>query len=89
MTQPTGRSTRVSQIIKAPREVVFQAFLEPDALASWLLPDGMSGHLHTFNPHEGGKLRMSLTYQNPDDSTGGKTSADTDTFEAAVCRTAP
>ncbi len=83
MTQPSskGRSTRVSQIIKAPREVVYRAFLEPDAVASWLAPDGMKGHVHTFEPREGGKLRMSLTYLDRQDSPRGKTSEDTDTFQ--------
>jgi len=88
MTQP-GRSTRVSQIIKAPREVVYRAFLEPDALASWLPPDGMSGHIYTFEPHEGGQFRMSLTYLNPKDSPRGKTSEDTDTVEGKFVELLP
>lgn len=48
MTQPSGSSTRASQFIKAPREAVYRAFLEPDALASWLSPDNMSGHVDVF-----------------------------------------
>ncbi len=83
MTQPSGkgRSTRVSQIIKAPREVVYRAFLESDAVASWLSPDGMSGQVHTFDPREGGTFRMSLTYLDRLDSPRGKTTKDTDTIE--------
>ncbi|MBC7814776.1 MAG: SRPBCC family protein [Burkholderiales bacterium] len=91
MTQPSSsvRSTRVSQIIKAPREVVYRAFLEPDAVASWLPPDGMTGHVHTFEPREGGKFRLSLTYKNPAESLGGKSSADTDTVEGTFAELLP
>jgi uncharacterized protein YndB with AHSA1/START domain len=91
MTQPSnqGRSTRVSQIIKAPREAVYRAFLEPAALASWLPPDGMTGHLHTFEPRVGGTFRMSLTYQHPENSQRGKSSADTDTVEGKFIELLP
>ncbi|MBZ0287623.1 MAG: SRPBCC domain-containing protein, partial [Anaerolineae bacterium] len=91
MTQPpdTGRNTRVSQLITAPREVVYRAFLDPDAVASWLPPDGMKGHVYTFDPREGGRFRISLTYQNPADSPGGKTSADTDTAEGTFVELLP
>jgi len=91
VTQPssTGRSTRVSQIIKAPREVIYRAFLEPEAVASWLPPDGMKGHVHTFEPHEGGKFRISLTYVDRLDSPRGKTSEDTDTVEGKFVELIP
>ena len=91
MTQSSskGRSTRVSRIIKAPREVVYQAFLEPDAVASWLPPDGMRGHIHAFDPRAGGRFRMSLTYLDRLDSPRGKTSEDTDTFEGRFVELLP
>lgn len=91
MAQPsaTGRSTRVSQIIKAPRETVYEAFLEPDALVAWLPPDGMTGQIHTFEPLEGGKFRMSLTYRDQQNSPRGKTSDDTDTVEGTFVELLP
>ena len=91
MTKPsgTGRSTRVSQIIKAPREVVYRAFIEPEAVASWLAPDKMKGHVDTFEPYKGGKFRMSLTYLDQQDSPRGKTSEDTDTFEGKFVELLP
>ena len=91
MTQPTnqGRSTRVSQIVKAPREVVYRAFLDARAVASWLAPNNMRSQVHTFEPREGGAIRMSLTYLDPDDSPGGKTSEDTDTFEGKFIELVP
>jgi len=74
MTQPSGkgRSTRVSHFIKAPREAVYRAFLAPDAVASWLPPDGMRGRIDTYQPRHGGKFRMSLTYLDRPGSQHGK-----------------
>lgn len=83
------RSTRVSRLIKAPREVVYRAFLEPDAVASWLPPDGMKGQVHVLEPRVGGKFRVSLTYLNPEESLGGKTSADTDTTQGRFVELIP
>jgi uncharacterized protein YndB with AHSA1/START domain len=67
MTEPSKNraSTRVSRIIKTPRKAVYQAFLDRDAVASWLPPETMTGHVHLFDPREGGIFRISLTYQNP------------------------
>jgi uncharacterized protein YndB with AHSA1/START domain len=67
MTEPCAKraSTRVSRIIKAGRKAVYQAFLDPDSVATWLAPENMRGHVHTFDAREGGKFRMSLTYQEP------------------------
>jgi hypothetical protein len=41
----------------------------------------MTGHVHLFDAREGGRFRISLAYLNPEDSLGGKTSEDTDTFQ--------
>lgn len=89
MTQPSGRSTKVSQIVQAPREVVYRAFLDPDALAAWLPPDGMKGRVETFEPHEGGRFRLSLTYLNQQDSRRGKTSEGTDTVQGRFAELVP
>ena len=91
MTRISGerRSTRVSQIIGAPRHSVYRAFLDPDALASWLQPDGMTGRIDLFEPRVGGRFRMSLTYVNPSDAQRGKTSEDTDTFEGRFAELLP
>ena len=84
----TGARTRVTKIIKAPREAVYLAFLDPDALAAWLPPAGMSGHVHAFEPRVGGHIRMSLRYRDPE-SSAGKTSADTDTFRGRFAELIP
>jgi uncharacterized protein YndB with AHSA1/START domain len=83
------RSTQVSRIIKAPRQAVYQACLDPDAVARWRVPDNMVGHMHVFEACEGGAVRMSLTYRDSRQSPGGKTSEDTDTFEGRFVELVP
>jgi uncharacterized protein YndB with AHSA1/START domain len=82
MTQPSAAmSTRVSGFIKAPRRVVYQACLDPNAVAAWRVPDSMTGQMHVFDAREGGTFRMSLTYLDIGHSPGGKSTEDTDTFQ--------
>src|SRR5262245_27599930 len=85
----SGGHTQISRIIKASRKKVYQAFLDPQAVASWLAPDTMRVQVHTFEPREGGKFRISLMYQNPGDSQRGKTAADTDTYHGRFVQLVP
>jgi uncharacterized protein YndB with AHSA1/START domain len=71
----------VSSTIKAPRATVFRACLDPVALAAWRVPDNMESQVHVFDAREGGRFRISLTYKDPQQSPGGKTSDGTDTFQ--------
>ncbi len=83
------RSTQASQLIKAPRETVYRAFIEPEAVASWLAPDNMKAHVDILEPHEGGRFRMSLTYLDQKNRPHGKTSEDTDTSEGKFIKLIP
>jgi uncharacterized protein YndB with AHSA1/START domain len=85
----TRASTNVSRIIKAPRRAVYKAFLDPDALAKWRVPDNMTARVHAFEAREGGIYRISLTYRDPKQSPGGKTSEDTDTFQGRFVELVP
>jgi uncharacterized protein YndB with AHSA1/START domain len=91
MTESSSKkaSTRVSRILKAQRKAVYHAFLDRDSGASWLPPDGMRGHVHVFDAREGGRFRISLTYQDPEHSLGGKTSQDTDTVQGRFVELVP
>jgi uncharacterized protein YndB with AHSA1/START domain len=73
------RTTRVSQQVRASRARVYQALLDPRAVERWMVPNGMTSEVHSFDPSEGGTFRISLTYDDP--SATGKTTASTDTFE--------
>ena len=71
-------STRVSQHIAATCSAVYRALLDPVAVATWRVPDGMISEVHEFDAREGGAFRVTLTYETP--TTVGKTSAQTDTY---------
>jgi uncharacterized protein YndB with AHSA1/START domain len=71
-------ATRVRQHVKAPRAAVYRALLDASAVARWMVPTGMTSHVHAFEPREGGSFRISLTYDEP--AAAGKTSAHTDTY---------
>jgi len=80
-------STRIHRHINAPREAVYRALLDPQAMAKWKVPDGMTAHVHAFEPREGGAIRISLTYNTP---TGtGKTTAHTDTYHGRFVKLVP
>jgi uncharacterized protein YndB with AHSA1/START domain len=80
-------STRLSQHVKAPRADVYRALLDARAVATWMVPQGMTSHVHSFDPREGGLFRISLTYDTP---TGtGKTAAHTDTYHGRFVKLVP
>lgn len=55
-----------------------RALLVARAVATWMVPTGMTSQVHAFDPREGGAFRISLTYGAP---TGtGKTSTHTDRY---------
>ena len=80
-------STRITRHVKAPREAVYQALLDPDAIARWRVPDGMTSRVHEFDAREGGRIRVSLTYDAP--AASGKTTAHTDTYRGRFVQLVP
>jgi uncharacterized protein YndB with AHSA1/START domain len=72
------RSTQLRQFVRAPRSVVYRTLLDPQQLSRWKVPDGMTCKVHEFEPREGGRIRVSLTYDSP--SPAGKTTFHTDTY---------
>lgn len=61
--------------------------VDPHAVATWMVPDGMRSHVHEFDAREGGKFRITLTYDAP---TGtGKTTAYSDTYHGRFVRLVP
>ena len=55
------KSVRFHRIIKAPPERVYRAFLDAEALAKWLPPNGFTGKVHELDAKVGGRYRMSFT----------------------------
>jgi uncharacterized protein YndB with AHSA1/START domain len=52
---------RLHRVLRAPPEHVYRAFLDPDALASWLPPYGFVCKVLQLNAILGGSFRMSFT----------------------------
>jgi uncharacterized protein YndB with AHSA1/START domain len=71
-------STTLSRHVAASRPAVYRALLDPDAIAKWRVPAGMSSQVHEFDAREGGSFRVSLTYDAPDAT--GKSASHTDTY---------
>jgi uncharacterized protein YndB with AHSA1/START domain len=80
-------STRISRHIRAPRERVYRALLDPRAVVRWKVPDGMTAYVHAFDPREGGDVRLSLTYAEPD--RRGKSTPHTDTYHGRFVKLVP
>ena len=75
------RTDTASRTIAAPPDRVYAALVDPEALAAWLPPAGMSGRFEHFDARPGGSYRLVLTYA--DASTGsGKATADSDIVDA-------
>ncbi|MDR6434858.1 SRPBCC family protein [Brucella pseudogrignonensis] len=51
---------RLHRIIAAKPEKVFRAFIEPDAIASWVPPYGFLCTVHELNAEVGGNHKMSF-----------------------------
>ena len=53
-------TVRLHRILATKPEKVYRAFLEPDAMAQWLPPNGFAGTVHHLDAKVGGKYRMSF-----------------------------
>ncbi len=51
---------RLHRVLATRPEKIFRAFLEPDALAKWLPPDGFACTVHSFDGKIGGTFKLSF-----------------------------
>jgi uncharacterized protein YndB with AHSA1/START domain len=54
-------TVRLHRVLRAAPEKVYRAFLDPDAMAKWLPPNGFTGKVHHMDANVGGSYRMSFT----------------------------
>ena len=54
-------TVRLHRVLKAKAERVYRAFLDPEAMAKWLPPNGFTGKVHEMDAKVGGKYKMSFT----------------------------
>lgn len=83
-----SRTDTATRLIAAPPDRVYDALVDPDALAVWLPPDGMSGRFERFEARPGGSYRMVLTYADAS-AAPGKATADSDIVEAQFVELVP
>ena len=61
-TEPASTSTiRLHRVLRAPPDRVYRAFLDPDAMAKWLPPNGFTCKVHHMDAKVGGSYKMSFT----------------------------
>jgi len=54
-------TVRFHRVLRATPERVYRAFLDPDAMAKWLPPNGFTGKVHHLDAKVGGTYKMSFT----------------------------
>jgi uncharacterized protein YndB with AHSA1/START domain len=54
-------TVRLHRVLRAPPERIYRAFLDADAVAKWLPPNGFTGKVHAMDAKPGGGFRMSFT----------------------------
>ena len=54
-------TVRLHRVLRAPPSKVYRAFLNADAMAKWLPPNGFTCTVHHLEPRVGGTFRMSFT----------------------------
>ena len=54
-------TVRLHRVLRAPPDRVYRAFIDPDAMAKWLPPNGFTGKVHQMDARVGGSYKMSFT----------------------------
>lgn len=57
----TTNTIRLHRVLRATPEKIYKAFLNPDAMAKWLPPNGFTGKVHQMDAKVGGTHKMSFT----------------------------
>ena len=52
---------RLHRVLRAPPEKVYRAFLDAEAMAKWLPPNGFTGKVHQLEARVSGVHKMSFT----------------------------
>jgi len=57
----TTNTIKLHRVLRAPPERVYRAYLDADAMAKWLPPNGFTGKVHHVEAKVGGTYKMSFT----------------------------
>ena len=61
MTTNNTNTVRLHRVLRAPADRLYRAFLDADAMAKWLPPNGFTGKVHHLDAKAGGGYKMSFT----------------------------
>lgn len=56
-----NNTVRLHRVLRTMPEKIYRAFLDADAMAKWLPPNGFTGKVHELDARVGGRYRMSFT----------------------------
>lgn len=56
-----SNTVKLHRVFAAKPERVYKAFIDPDAMAKWLPPNGFTGKVHEMDAKVGGRYKMSFT----------------------------
>ena len=56
-----GSSVQLHRVLRATPERIYRAFVDPDAMAKWLPPNGFTGKVQYLDAKVGGGYKMSFT----------------------------
>src|SRR5216117_1336125 len=56
----SANTIRLHRMLRATPEKIYRAFLDPDAMAKWLPPNGFTGKVHQMDAKVGGAYKMSF-----------------------------
>ncbi len=56
-----ANTVRLHRVLRAKPERIYRAFLDADAMAKWLPPNGFTGKVHQLDARVGGTYKMSFT----------------------------
>jgi uncharacterized protein YndB with AHSA1/START domain len=54
-------TVKLHRVFTSKPERVYKAFIDPDAMAKWLPPNGFTGKVHEMDARVGGSYKMSFT----------------------------
>jgi len=60
MTTNNKNNIQLHRVLRAPPERIYRAFLDADAMAKWLPPNGFTGKVHHLDAKVGGTYKMSF-----------------------------
>lgn len=60
-TPPPPNTIRLHRVLRGKAERIYRAFIDPDAMAKWLPPNGFTGKVHQIDARVGGSYQMTFT----------------------------